>query len=80
MSRYQKDKTKNQSGFTGARSSEWQWHLLGHMQICTSPQIAMQTSHHSVHVFMQSAIVVLHFGAFRFSKEAVTAVFVITIL
>jgi len=21
----------NQSGFTGARDSEWQWHLLGHM-------------------------------------------------
>jgi len=29
---------KNQSGFTGARDSEWQWHLLDHMQICTSPQ------------------------------------------
>jgi len=24
-----------QSGFTGARDSEWQWHQLGHMQICT---------------------------------------------
>jgi len=28
----------NQSGLTGARDSEWQWHQLGHMQICTSPQ------------------------------------------
>ena len=28
---------ENQSGFTGARDSEWQWHQLGHMQICTSP-------------------------------------------
>jgi len=27
-----------QSGFTGARDSEWQWHQLGHMQICTSPK------------------------------------------
>jgi len=27
----------NQSGFTGARDSEWQWHQLGHMQISTSP-------------------------------------------
>jgi len=27
-----------QSGFTGARDTEWQWHQLGHMQICTSPQ------------------------------------------
>ena len=35
VSRYQKGKTrqvKNQSGFTGARDSEWQWHLLGYMQ------------------------------------------------
>ena len=23
---------QNQSGFTGARDSEWQWHHLGHMQ------------------------------------------------
>jgi len=30
--------SKNQSVFSGARDSEWQWHQLGHMQICTSPQ------------------------------------------
>jgi len=43
---YQKDKTRkvNQSGFTGARDSEWQWHQLGHMQICTSPQTDNHTS------------------------------------
>jgi len=29
---------KNQSGFTGAWDSEWQWHQLGHMQICTLTQ------------------------------------------
>jgi len=34
----------NQSGFTEARDSEWQWHLLGHMQICTSPQTDNHTS------------------------------------
>jgi len=34
VSLYQKGK----SGFTGARDSEWQWHLLGRMQICTSSQ------------------------------------------
>jgi len=28
----------NQSGFIGARDSEWQWHQLGDMQICTSLQ------------------------------------------
>jgi len=33
VSRYQ-----NQSGSTEARDSDWQWHQLGHMQICTSPQ------------------------------------------
>jgi len=40
VSLYQKGKTRKvkQSGFTGARDSEWQWHQLGHMQICTSPQ------------------------------------------
>ena len=36
------------SRFTGARDSEWQWHLLGYMQVCTSSQITMPTSHHSV--------------------------------
>jgi len=24
--------------FTGAKDNEWQWHQLGQMQICTSPQ------------------------------------------
>jgi len=50
VSRHQKGKTRkvNQSGFTGARDSEWQWHLLSDMQICTSPrQITTRTSHHS---------------------------------
>ena len=38
MSRYHKGKTN--LDFTEARDSEWQWqwHQLGHMQICTSPQ------------------------------------------
>jgi len=34
VSRYQKGKTN--LDFTEARDSEWQWHQLGHMQICTS--------------------------------------------
>ena len=33
VSRYQKGKTN--LDFTGARDSEWQWHQLGHMQVCT---------------------------------------------
>jgi len=30
---YQKGKTN--LDFTEARGSEWQWHQLGHMQVCT---------------------------------------------
>jgi len=31
---FQKGKTNQH--FTEARDSEWQWHQLGHMQVCTS--------------------------------------------
>jgi len=34
--RYKKNKTN--LDFTKARDSEWQWHQLGHMQVCTSLQ------------------------------------------
>jgi len=34
VSRYQKGKTN--LDFTEARDSEWQWHQLGHMQVCIS--------------------------------------------
>jgi len=33
VSRYQKGKTN--LDFAEARDSEWQWHQLGHMQVCT---------------------------------------------
>jgi len=49
VSRYQKGKTD--LDFTEARDSEWQWHQLGHMQVCTSPQPdnhATPAPHHSV--------------------------------
>jgi len=36
VGRYQKGKTN--LDFTEARDSEWQWHQLGHMQVCISPQ------------------------------------------
>jgi len=36
VGRYQKSKTN--LDFTEARDSEWQWHPLGHMQVCTSLQ------------------------------------------
>jgi len=41
VSRYQKGKTNLH--FTGARDSEWQWHQLGYMQVCTS----LQTDNHA---------------------------------
>jgi len=47
VSRYQKGKTN--LDFTEARDSEWQWHQLGHMQVCTSLQTVNHASpHHSV--------------------------------
>jgi len=36
VSWYQEGKTN--LDFTEARDSEWQWHQLGHMQVCTSLQ------------------------------------------
>jgi len=42
VSRYQKGKTN--LDFTEARDSEWQWHQLGHMQVCTS----LQTDNHAI--------------------------------
>jgi len=41
VSRYQKGKTD--LDFTEARDSEWQWHQLGHMQVC----ISLQTDNHA---------------------------------
>ena len=42
VSRYQKSKTNLH--FTEARDSEWQWHQLGDMQVCTSLQTDNHTS------------------------------------
>jgi len=42
VSRYRKGKTN--LDFTEARDSEWQWHQLGHMQVCTSLQTDNHTS------------------------------------
>ena len=41
VSRYKKGKTN--LDFTEARDSEWRWHQLGHMQVCTS----LQTDNHA---------------------------------
>jgi len=42
VSRYQKGKTNLE--FTEARDSEWQWHQLGSMQVCTLLQTDSHTS------------------------------------
>jgi len=41
VSQYQKGKSN--LDFTEARNSEWQWHQLGYMQVCTS----LQTDNHA---------------------------------
>ena len=41
VSQYQKGKTN--MDFTEAKDSEWQWHQLGRMQVCTS----LQTDNHA---------------------------------
>ena len=41
VSQYQKGKTN--LDFSEARDSEWQWHQLGHMQVCT----LLQTDNHA---------------------------------
>jgi len=41
VSRYQRGKTN--LDFTEARDSKWQWHQLGHMQVCT----LLQTDNHA---------------------------------
>jgi len=42
VNQYQKG--KNNLDFNEARDSEWQWHQLGHMQVCTSLQTDNHTS------------------------------------
>ena len=61
VSRYQKGKTN--LDFTEARDSEWQWHQLGHMQVCTlfqadnhasTPPLRIETSLQlKIHVFLR---------------------------
>jgi len=46
VSRYQKGKTN--LDFTEARDSEWQWHPLGYMQVCTSLQSHMYTLYNGI--------------------------------
>ena len=49
VSRYEKGKTS--LDFTEARASEWQWHQLAHMQVCTSLQTDDHTKHPTTQFF-----------------------------
>jgi len=50
VSQYQKG--KNNLDFTEARDSKWQWHQLGHMQVCTS----LQTDKHATTQFFTGRV------------------------
>ena len=52
VSRYQKGKTN--LDFTEARKSEWQWHQLGHMQVCIFLQTDNHANMHSPLSFLQT--------------------------
>jgi len=52
VSRYQKCKTN--LDFTEARDSEWQWHQLGHMQVCISLQTDNNASTPPLKFFLQA--------------------------
>ena len=52
MSRYQKGKTK--PDFTEATDSEWQWHQMGHMHVCTSLQTDNHASTPPLKFFLQA--------------------------
>ena len=52
VSRYQKGKTN--LDFTEARDSEWQWHQLGHIQICISLQTDNRASTLHCSSFLQA--------------------------
>jgi len=52
VSWYQKRKTS--LDFTESRDSEWQWHQLGHMQVCISLQTDNHASTTPLKVFVQA--------------------------
>ena len=52
VSRYKKGKTNLDC--TEARDSEWQWHQMGHMQVCTSLQTHNQCQNPTTQFFLQA--------------------------
>jgi len=51
-------KVKINLDFTEARDSEWQWHQLGHMQVCTSLQADNYASTPPLSFYMLDALYV----------------------
>ena len=54
VSQYQKCKTN--LDFTEARESEWQWHQLGYMQVCTLLKTDNHTSTPPFRFYRQDAL------------------------
>jgi len=54
VSLYQKDKIN--LDFTEARDSEWQWHQLGHMEVCTSLRTDNHANTPSLSFYMPNAL------------------------
>jgi len=54
VSQYQKGKTN--LDFTEASDSEWQWHQLGHTQVCISLQTDNHTSTPPLHFYGPDAL------------------------
>jgi len=54
VSWYQNGKTN--LDFTQARDSEWQWHQLGHMQVCTLLQTDNHTNTSSLNFYRPDAL------------------------
>jgi len=52
--RYQKGKTN--LDFTEEGDSEWQWHQLGHMEVCTSLQTDNHASTSSLKFYRPDAV------------------------
>jgi len=57
VGQYQKDNTN--VDFTEARDSEWQWHQLGRMQVCTSVQANNHASTPPLSFYRPDALVAL---------------------
>ena len=58
VSRYQKGNIN--LDFTEARDSEWQWHQLGHMQVCTLLQTDNHASTPSLSFYRPDALPTAH--------------------